>query len=70
MRAGLTWSGPTRLPTPTTGGVVPPSTIASIVKEEGQPAAEVGPVVAKIAPNAPSSILAKRNRDDMIGSSG
>jgi len=43
------------------GGVVPPS--STTLLEGGQPTVEVSPT-AEVAPNALSSILAKRKRDD------
>lgn len=48
------------------GGIVPPSTTTLAVGEGGQPAGEVGliAVMAEVPPSTPSSILAKRKRDD------
>lgn len=49
-----------------------PSSVATFA-EGGQPVVEVGLVVvgiAEIVPSAPSSILAKRKRDDSVGLSG
>jgi len=38
-------------------------------KKRGQPAIEVRPItsVDEVSPNVPSSILAKRKRDDIVG---
>ena len=54
------------------GGTVPPSMVPPTIGEGGQPAGEVGPVVGivEVTPNAPSSVLAKRNQDDDVGVSG
>jgi len=54
------------------GGTVPPSMVPPTIGEGGQPSGEVGPVVGivEVTPNAPSSVLAKRNQDDDVGVSG
>ena len=52
------------------GGTVPLFVVAPT--KGGQPAVEVSPIVgctAEVAPNAPSSIFAKRKQDDSVGSS-
>lgn len=54
-------------------GVVPPFAIEPPVEERGQPTTRVGlndDGVIEVSPNMPSSILAKRKRDDNFGVSG
>lgn len=53
-----------------TGGTMPSSTVVALAAGEGgQLAVEVGPIagVVEVAPDDPSSILAKRNQDDGAG---
>lgn len=54
------------------GGTLPLSTVTPATGERGQPAVEVGPFasVAEVAPNAPSFVLAKRKRDESVGTLG
>jgi len=51
---------------------MPPFIAAPSAGKGGQPAGEVGPttVVVEVTPNIPSSILAKRKKEDIDGSSG
>ena len=51
------------------GRDVPLSAIATVVGEGGQPISEVGPIaiVVEVTPNALSSILEKRKRDEVLG---
>ena len=53
-------------------GTMKSSTIASSPGERSQLVGEVSPIVVatEVTPNPPSSILAKRKRDDAAGSSG
>lgn len=56
-----------------TGGVMPPTIVEPPVREEGQLVAKVGPnndELVEVSPNVPSSILAKRKRDDGDGMLG
>ena len=46
-----------------------PSVVAPAVGESGQPVAEVSPTV-EVVPNVPSSVLAKRKRDENTGVKG
>lgn len=53
-----------------TGGTMPSSTVVALAAGEGgQLAVEVGPIVGvvEVAPDDPSSVLAKRNQDDGAG---
>ena len=51
---------------------MPPSTVALSVGEGGQPTNEVGSIVVatEVTPSTPSSVLAKRKRDDATRPSG
>lgn len=51
------------------GGIMPLSIAALSTGKGSQPAGEVGPS-AEVAPNVPSSVLAKRKWDDAAGPSG
>lgn len=50
------------------GGVVPPSTTASVVGEGGQFAGKVGRVVVvvEVIPGTPFYVMAKRKQDDGV----
>ena len=51
------------------GGIMPLSVAALSTGKGSQLAGEVGPT-AEVAPNVPSSVLAKRKWDDAVGPSG
>lgn len=53
-----------------TGGTMPSSAVVALAAGEGgQPTAKVGLGAAEIAPSAPSSVLAKRKRDEGVRAS-